>query len=101
VVGVLTGPADAFDGGLQHLVGRHPQHLLHVDGGGRHEDVDPEGSGGLRGSVGWAVSSGWARARLAITGPRTSEAMRDTASKSPGEEAAKPASSTSTRSFAS
>src|SRR5690606_17206975 len=52
VVGVLTGPPDAFDGGLQQLVGRHPQHLLHVDGGGRHEDVDPEALGCLQRLVG-------------------------------------------------
>src|SRR3990172_4492679 len=48
-----------------------------------------------------SMSSGWALASEAITGPLTSRAMRDTASKSPGEEAAKPASSTSTASLAS
>src|SRR5690606_40219392 len=36
----------------QHLVGRHPQHLLHVDRGRRHEDVDAEALGTLQGLVG-------------------------------------------------
>ena len=48
-----------------------------------------------------SMSSGRARARLQIVGPSTSCAMRRTASKSPGELYAKPASMMSTPSRAS
>jgi hypothetical protein len=58
-------------------------------------------SAALSASAALSMSSGWVRASEAITGPRTSAAMRDTDSKSPGDEAAKPASITSTRSLAS
>ena len=43
-----------------------------------------------------STSSGCARARPAIIGPRTSRAISETASKSPGEENGKPASMMST-----
>ena len=47
------------------------------------------------------MSSGCVRASDAITGPCTSAAILDTDSKSPGDEAANPASITSTLSLAS
>ncbi len=48
-----------------------------------------------------STSSKLARARPAMTGPFTSRAISETASRSPGEENGKPASMMSTFSFAS
>jgi len=58
-------------------------------------------SAAARASAARSMSSATVRARLAMTGPATSAAILDTAVKSPGEEAANPASITSTFSLAS
>ena len=67
IVGV-PAPADPFDRCRHHLVRGHPQHLLHVDRRGGHEDVDAVLVGAAHRVPGASMSSGWARASEAITG---------------------------------
>ena len=98
VVGVLARELHRPHRLLDHLVGLHAQLVLHVDGAGGDEGVHAPRVGALdRLARAADVVLVGARERAHGASPSPPRATAWTASKSPGLEAAKPASITSTR----
>jgi hypothetical protein len=97
VVGVFARPADRLHRLLDDLVGRHAQLLLHVDRAGGDEGVDAAARRRAMASPERRMSFSLARASEHTVDSLIASAIERTASKSPLEAAAKPASMTSTR----